>query len=248
MLPIGTLGRNKYRPYITFFLIVINLVVFVYQMVVQTQGMDNYLGFLYSNALDMCSVGVAPVGTVVRNGLFSLFLHGNIPHVVFNMVFLWIFGPHVEMYLGHRAFFAFYIVAGYVASFSQILLGSFVCSPTLVEGQSLLIGASGAIAGVMGAFLLLKANAKVRTLMMFNIPFIRVLRGVMIPYKVAYVSAGWFLVFWVLNDVFMAIFGSGTNTAHWAHVGGFIGGALILFVVTMFKPLPAASPFPELDE
>lgn len=248
MLPIGTLGRNKYRPYITFFLIVINLLVFVYQVIVQTQGAESYLSFLYGNALDMCSVGVAPVGTVVRNGLFSMFLHGNIPHVVFNMVFLWIFGPHVEMYLGHRSFLGFYLIAGYVASFSQVILGSFVCSPALVEGQSLLIGASGAIAGVMGAFLLLNPNAKVRTLMLFNIPFIRVLRGIMIPYKIAYVPAGFFLVFWVLNDIVMAIFGSGGNTAHWAHIGGFVGGAIILFVVTMFKPLPAVNPFPELDD
>jgi membrane associated rhomboid family serine protease len=100
----------------------------------------------------------------------------------------------------------------------------------------------------MGAFLLLNPNAKVRTLMLFNIPFIRVLRGIMIPYKISYVPAGFFLVFWVLNDIVMAVFGSGGNTAHWAHIGGFVGGAIILFVVTMFKPLPAVNPFPELDD
>lgn len=248
MLPIGTLGRNNYRPYVTFFLIVINAIVFVYQMVLVTQGQDVHLNFLYANALDMCKVGAEPIGMTLRNGLFTMFLHGSITHVLFNMVFLWIFGPHVEMYMGHRAYLAFYLAAGYIASLAQVFIGGVICSPAFVNGETLLIGASGAIAGVMGAYLLLNPNSKVRMVMMFNIPFIRVLRGFMIPYKIAYVSAGWFLLFWVINDLFMAFIDKDGNVAHWAHIGGFIGGAVILFVVTMFKGVPPANPFPELDD
>ncbi|QPC85083.1 rhomboid family intramembrane serine protease [Phototrophicus methaneseepsis] len=248
MLPIGTLGRNKYRPYVTFFLIVINLIIFGYQMVLQLQGQAVHLNFLYANALDMCKVGAEPIGMTMRNGLFTMFLHGSITHVGFNMMFLWIFGPHVEMYMGHRAYLAFYLAAGYIASFAQVFIGGVICSPAFVNGETLLIGASGAIAGVMGAFLLLNPNARVRMLMLFNIPFIRALRNVMIPYQVTYVSAGWFLAFWVINDFVMALVDKDGNVAHWAHIGGFVGGAAILFVITMFKGLPPVNPFPELDD
>lgn len=248
MLPIGTLGRTKFRPYVTFFLLIANVLAFLYQTGLALQGGEAILNFLFANALNVCSVGVEPASMIARNSFVSMFLHADIFHLGFNMLFLWIFGPRVEAYFGHRWFFIFYVGVGFLATFAHVLLGGVSCSPDATT-PSLLLGASGAIAGTMGAFLFLHPGARVRTVYVFQIPFIPALRRLMIPYRIVYLPAWFFLIFWVLNDVIQLLIGNPSNVAHWAHIGGFVSGGAIVFMTAMFlKPVPKADPLQYFDD
>lgn len=232
MLPLGTMGRTKFRPYMTFTLIVINFVVFALQLVVLAQGEPAIIKFLGQYALAACSIETAPLPLTLRNAIFTMFLHGSLPHVFFNMVYLWIFGPRVEMFFGHRRFLVFYLVVGLLASLAHVLFGGVAC-PAPAFGADILIGASGAIAGVMGAFLFLYPGARVRTAILF--------REIRLPALI-------YLGIWVGMDILRIWQAEPTNIAHWAHVGGFFAGMGILFIVTLFVPAPAGNPLEHLDD
>lgn len=240
MFPIGTIGRTNYRPYMTFYLIFVNVLVFLWQIILFSRGEAVLVGFLEEYALAACRVGVEPIHITGRNALFTMFMHGSIPHLIGNMVFLWIFGPKVEAYFGHRRFLAFYLLAGIIASVIHVALSNPICDPNLPNGSGIIIGASGAIAGVMGAFLFLHPGAKVRTALIF----------MRIPFGIINVSAYLYLIIWLLMDVIglMVTDSSGGGVAHWAHIGGFLAGLGMVFVATMFKPAPPADPFEYMDE
>jgi membrane associated rhomboid family serine protease len=140
--------------------------------------------------------------------LYSMFLHGSLLHIGGNMLFLWIFGNNVEDVFGKLGYAAFYLIAGIVATFSQVAL-----SPTSTIPM---IGASGAIAGVMGVYLVLFPNAPINTLILF--PPIILFRKI---------SAKWLLSIWLLSQFFLS---PGSGVAWMAHVGGFIFGCLVAFV------------------
>ncbi len=135
-----------------------------------------------------------------------MFLHGGFFHLVGNMLFLWVFGDNVEDAMGHARFLMFYIICGVFAG----LLHSFV----LPESEVPLIGASGAVAGVIAAYLMLHPRVKIWVLALWRIP-IRV-------------SAAWALGFWVLLQLFNAVSSTSDNIAWWAHVGGLVAGALLI--------------------
>lgn len=238
MFPIGTVGRTTYRPYATFTLILINLLVFCYQLTVFIAGEAAVTEFFMAYALGVCHLGAEPALLSVRNGFFSMFLHGSIPHVLFNMVFLWIFGPRVEAYFGSRAFTIFYIGVGFAATTAHILFGGTVCDPTMPNGAGIVIGASGAIAGVMGAFLFLHPMAKIRTALIF----------MRIPFGIVNVYAFVYLLVWVLMDIIQLFNTQQSSVAHWAHIGGFVAGFGALFLLTMFKSAPKPDAFEYLDD
>jgi len=137
----------------------------------------------------------------------SMFLHGSILHLLFNMLFLWIFGNNIEDFLGSGRFILFYLLSGLGASFTHIIFNS--------NSQYPMIGASGAIAGVLGAYLILYPRARVLTLV-FLFFFIRIIR---IP--AAVLLGLWFLL-QVLN------IGVGGGVAWFAHVGGFLLGIALI--------------------
>jgi membrane associated rhomboid family serine protease len=153
-------------------------------------------------------------------------------HLFGNMMFLWVFGPRVEEFFGHKRFLAFYLIVGLLASVSHVLFGGIVCHIGMSFGTDIMIGASGAIAGIMGAFLFLYPGAKVRTIIIF---------------RVFSVPAFVYLIFWVGMDIFNVMKPAITNVAHWAHIGGFFAGVALMFVVTMFVPAPAGNPLEHLD-
>jgi membrane associated rhomboid family serine protease len=145
----------------------------------------------------------------------SMFLHGGWMHLIGNMWYLWLFGNNIEEAMGGLRYFLFYILCGYLASAAQILSNAGSILPT--------IGASGAIAGVLGAYLLLYPRARVLTLIFFI--FIRLL----------YIPAGFILGFWFVLQLLngsLSASQQGGGVAFWAHVGGFIGGMLL---VGLFK-------------
>jgi membrane associated rhomboid family serine protease len=141
----------------------------------------------------------------------SMFLHGGILHILFNMLFLWIFGNNIEDSMGRSRFIAFYLLAGIAAAYAQALLTAGSTVPA--------IGASGAIAGVLGGYLLLYPRAKVLTVL------IVILFVTIIEIPAAILLAIWFILQFLpaLGQVTTSATG-GEGVAYWAHVGGFVFG------------------------
>jgi membrane associated rhomboid family serine protease len=227
MLPVGTIGRSNFRPYMTFTLIVMNILVFILELIVFANG--GIEQFLNNYALSLCRVATDPFAVTVRNATFTMFLHGDPFHLIFNMVFLWVFAPRVEEFFGHWRFLTVYLIVGWLASVAHGIMGGVHCTPGM---SGIMIGASGAIAGVMGAFFWLHPGARVRTLVLFRI----------IP-----IPAFIYLLGWVGYDVFRLLTTDASQVAHWAHIGGFIAGVVVLFTVTMFIPAPHGDPLEHLD-
>jgi membrane associated rhomboid family serine protease len=145
-----------------------------------------------------------------------MFLHGSWLHLIGNMWYLWIFGNNIEEAMGHFRYLVFYIVCGFLASITHIISNANSIIPT--------IGASGAIAGVLGGYILLYPRARVMTLIFLGF-FIRLL----------YIPAGFVLGFWFLLQLLSGSTAGRQDAggvAFWAHVGGFVAGALL---VGLFK-------------
>jgi len=144
----------------------------------------------------------------------SMFLHGGFMHLIGNMLYLWIFGNNIEDTLGHFRFLTFYLLAGLSAALIQVLSDPQSTTP--------MIGASGAVAGVLGAYLLLFPQARILTLM-FIFFFIRMIR---VPALVV-------LGFWFLMQLLGVTSGAETGVAFFAHIGGFVAG---LVMIKVFQP------------
>lgn len=235
MFPLGVVGRNKFIPKATYAIIVINVLVFIWELSVQGQGIEFLQAALQKYGLEVCKINVQPVGTTFLDTFRSMFLHGSLGHLLGNMWFLFIFGGMVEKFIGSIKFVGLYVVFGYLATVAHVVLGTTICSTT---NTGVIIGASGAIAGVMGAFLFLYPKAKVRTMIGFFRPFIMSRN----------IPAFFFLGYWVAMDLLQEIgwIGVETNIAHWAHIGGFLAGFVILFFVGFVKPVPKPDPLEHL--
>ena len=163
--------------------------------------------------------------------LTSMFMHGGILHIAFNMLFLWIFGNNVEDSMGPLRFLFFYLLAGVAAVYAQTAVDPDSTIPT--------IGASGAVAGVLGAYLLLLPRAKVLT-MIFIIFFVTFIE---IP---AYIMLGiWFVLQFLpaVGQVATPEVGEGGGVAYFAHVGGFLFGLLLIKLFVKEKPeVPGQGP------
>lgn len=199
-------------PVVTLSLIVLNIVVFLGTFFGGAHRLGQIVyewGVIPSNLL----YGTSEVEQPARwlTPITSMFLHGGLFHLAFNMLFLWIFGDNVEDRLGSLRFLLFYFFCGFCADFTHIALYSGSMIPV--------VGASGAVAGVMGAYLVLFPNARVRTLIIL-FPFIRTVR----------LPAFFFLIVWIGLQVLSQAFSWGLESgiAFAAHIGGFAVGALLL--------------------
>ena len=144
---------------------------------------------------------VPPVATLVT----YTFLHGGFMHLAGNMLFLWVFGDNIEDAMGHRRFVAFFLAGGAVAGLAQALVEPGSRVP--------IVGASGAIAAVLGAYLMLHPRAKI----LVPILIFPIYMPAMVP-----------LLFWIAFQVFTAMNGGGGGVAWWAHIGGFVAGAILI--------------------
>jgi membrane associated rhomboid family serine protease len=214
-------------PFVTLTLIAINIVVFVYELSVpDPNALFHSAGVVpqeFATGRDIPPA--APFGTFYSTLITSMFLHGGWLHLGSNMLFLWIFGDNVEDHLGRLRYVLFYFVCGLVASVTQIYfnLGSPIPS----------VGASGAIAGVLGGYIVLFPRARVRTLLFIG-PFITMFR---IP---ALILIGFWFVTQVISGV--ASIGESAQTAasgvaFWAHVGGFIAGIPLVLALRQQRPV-----------
>ncbi|MBI5551408.1 MAG: rhomboid family intramembrane serine protease [Desulfobacterales bacterium] len=221
MIPIRDATPSKNTPVVNSVLIAINVVVFLLQMA-QGQAGDRFI-FTYGlvparYTLDHLAQHFT-FGQQAFSWLSFMFLHGGFLHIIGNMWSLYIFGDNVEDHLGPVRYLLFYLACGVASGVSHFLLNTDSMAPT--------IGASGAIAGVMGAYILLHPTSKILTL----IPI------VFIPWFVE-IPAYFFLGVWFLLQFLNAAASSGGagGVAWWAHIGGFLFGMLFL---KLFERLPA---------
>lgn len=212
MVPLRDENPTTITPFVTYGLIIVNILVFVFEIHLQQQGQLEQ--FFQAWAVVPEQLTANPQGEWIT--LFSSqFLHGGWLHLGGNMLFLWIFGNNIEDSLGHIKYLLFYLICGALAALAHWFFSMDSAIPSL--------GASGAIAGVMGAYILKYPKAKIVTLL----PLYFVFTTVRIP-------AFLFLGLWFIQQAFYSIASlPGTSidapggVAYWAHAGGFIFGAIL---------------------
>ena len=221
MIPLRDVIPSRTTPYITFTIILLNAIAWLFEVALPRELLPVFLQVY----------GVVPGDFHVPTLITSMFLHGSWSHVVGNMWYLWIFGDNVEDRVGHGRFIVFYLLCGIVAALGQIAAAPHSMLPT--------IGASGAIAGMMGAYFVLYPHSRVLTL----IP---------IWFQIVELPATVLLGFWFLMQLFSAgaiavtasSHGSG-GVAFAAHVVGFVSGAggIYLFRNRAFDPWERTEPW-----
>jgi membrane associated rhomboid family serine protease len=222
---------TRLRPAVCVALIAANLLVFAFQLTLGGADGDSAAlrrfvetwGLVPRSFLHALDVGRAPLH-VWLSPVSSMFLHGGLLHLAGNMLFLWIFGNNVEDLLGHGRYVAFYLVCGLAAVASHV-----VSQP---GGTVPVIGASGAVSGVLGAYAVSYPGARVRTLVPIGF-FLTTM----------YVPALFFLLFWfgmqVLSGAAEGSAAGGAGVAWWAHVGGFVAGAALARPLRVHPPVRA---------
>ena len=189
MIPLFDKKTSKKIPYTTILLILFNILFF----------------FLFKDNLNeiIYSYGFIPGNFNLVHILTSMFLHVNIFHLIFNIWFLWVFGDNVEGRIGHSKFLFFYLLCGALSTLIYFLFA----------GENLnvpLVGASGAISGILGSYLILFPKNKLRVFPNFVF------------------SSFWYILLWFCIQLFFMYLGGG-NTAYLGHVGGFISGLILIF-------------------
>lgn len=218
MIPIRDTVPSKYYPVVNTTLIVINIMVFLVEMA-HVHELDRFI-FVYGLVPARYTVPDVAVHFDFIQQAFAffsfMFLHGGFWHIVGNMWFLYIFGDNVEDRLGHFRYLIFYLLCGWASGLTHLVFNWYSQVPT--------IGASGAVAGVMGAYFILYPRSRVLTL----IPII------FIPYFVE-IPAAFFLAVWFLFQFLSAALSGGqaSGIAWWAHIGGFIFGIVLLKLFLM---------------
>ncbi len=218
MLPIRDDQPRFSTPFVNYFIIALNVVVFFFEVSLEQQGpyaLNSFItqfGLTPHTFVRNFSVTHAGGPAVAIIPIFtSMFLHGGLLHLAGNMLFLWIFGDNIEDYLGHFKYLVFYLLCGVVAAFTHIAVNF------TSRGQT--IGASGAIAGVLGAYFILYPRARVLTwfppIFLFHLP--------------AWITLGsWFALELFAGTAGRVVQAEGNAVAVWAHIGGFVAGLILI--------------------
>jgi len=218
MLPIRDDQPRYSTPWVNYFLIGMNLLIYLFEASLDPRGLDSLVrqfGVVPDHlALFLSGSPAYPLVAIVLPLFTSLFLHGSWMHVIGNMWFLYIFGDNVEDYLGHFKYLVFYLLTGVLAMGTHVAMNLHSTAPAL--------GASGAIAGVLGAYFVLYPRARVLT--WFFVFVIWVPAWIILGY--------WFVLNFLSGTATSLAVQSGNmgGVAFWAHVGGFISGALLVKV------------------
>jgi membrane associated rhomboid family serine protease len=212
VLPISDDNRGRRRrPWVTYALIVVNVIIYFYQWLLSEQDLLSFFD----------DWAVVPAEVSDGQALFTLltctFLHGSWFHLGSNMLFLWIFGDNVEDVMGHVKYVVFYLLTGAVASGAQVLIDPDSTIP--------LVGASGAISGLLAAYIVLFPHGRIVTLIFLGVFF----TSMMLP---AWVMIGYWIVIQIISGVgSLGGMGEGGGVAFFAHIGGFVAGFLLVRVV-----------------
>jgi len=222
VIPIGDSPPRRSFPWVTILIIVVNVLVFVYELGMTDPQLETFVQSVGTVPVEIASGQDVPPPAPIPGLpwitlITAMFVHGGFLHIASNMLYLWVFGDNVEDNLGHFPYAIFYLAAGIIAGLTHVFvnLGSTVPS----------VGASGAIAGVLGAYLIMFPNAQVRTLIFLG-PFITWPR----------VSAVLLIVFWFLMQLVAGVISLGgtqqtSGVAVWAHIGGFLAGVLLALIL-----------------
>lgn len=215
MFPLSDTEKSHIFPFVSVVIILINVVVFL-GMIGGFFG-ASYDEFVYTYALVPDLVSFSDPSTFVTF-LTSMFLHGGFFHIISNMWFLWIFGDNVEAYLGKVGYLAMYVFAGLVGAVAQYLLNP--------ESAVPMLGASGAVSGVMGAYYVLFRRSQIKTLVIFFFTI-----------SVTYISAVVYIFYWFFIQLLSGVSSIPSlsneqgGVAFFAHIGGFVAGYAIAKVV-----------------
>ncbi len=217
MIPLRHTLPPRTTPVVNRALVIANGVVFITQLFLgqRTEMMINVFGFVPARLVHPSAYGYSMFEVVVTL-VTSLFLHGGFLHLIGNMIYLWVFGGAVEDAIGHLRYFVFFIVCGVIGSLTHTMLFPHSTIPS--------IGASGSIAGILGAFLVLRPRARIITLL-----------PLVVYWALVEIRAVVFLPVWFGMQFFNGFLSIGaahrtqevTGVAWWAHVGGFLFGAAI---------------------
>ena len=227
MLPLSDGVPARRFPFVNVALIAANVAVWLFYELPDLNGAVAHASF-YPCTVDGSCDGPEPVAI---SWVTSMFLHGSWDHILGNMLFLAVFGKNVEVAFGHLRYLLFYFAGGFAATVVQTAMT--LLAGTATDAQTPNLGASGAIAAVLGAYFILYPNAQIRGLIVF------------FPVTL---SAWFFLGFWFLYQLFEANFGlfeaeaNGGGVAFFAHVGGFVFGALTVLLLTRLGRLGRDDP------
>jgi len=219
MIPLRDDQPTFSTPFVNYFLIVLNVLVFMWELSVSHRALAGFMfefGVVPHHVLAVLSGhSPDPAATAIVPLFASMFLHASFLHVAGNMLFLWIFGDNVEDHLGHFTYLVFYLLSGVAAGVTHILLNQASRVPS--------VGASGAIAGVMGAYFILYPRARVLVwfppIFFFHVP--------------AWLMLGYWFVMNFLSGTATAVAETSQTSggvAFWAHVGGFVAGVIMINV------------------
>jgi membrane associated rhomboid family serine protease len=221
MIPLSDENPTRTTPYVTYALVAINIAVFLYQLSLGSQ-VEGFIAACAFRPDELVGGRDLPPPTCVQPPWLtiftSMFMHGGLMHLASNMLFLWIFGNNVEDAMGHLRYLLFYLLCGVAAALVQTL---FTLSFNPGDADIPNLGASGAIAGVLAAYLVLFPHARVRTLIILGF-FISMTR---IP---ALVVLGLWFVLQFFTGLGAVAGGDTGGVAVWAHVGGFAAGLLLV--------------------
>jgi membrane associated rhomboid family serine protease len=207
MFPIRDTQPSYTRPYVTMVLIAINTLAFLFAVSLDPWSRNAFIE----------TYGLVPERFSWMNVLTSMFLHGGWMHLIGNMWFLWIFGDNIEDILGHGKYLGFYLASGVVAALTQTLLTS--------DPRVPMVGASGAIAGVMGAYIVKFPHSRILSLV-----------TIVFFFTTVEIPAWIMLIYWFATQFFngvgsIATHASQGGVAFFAHVGGFVTGAVLVNVM-----------------
>lgn len=208
MIPLRDTQPSHTKPYVTMLIILFNVLAFFYEISLEPYTRNEFVSQL----------GIVPDRFEFRDVFSSMFLHGGWMHLIGNMWFLWIYGDNIEDILGHAKYLAFYLLCGIAAALIHVATNPYSRIPT--------IGASGAIAGVMGAYMVKFPHSRILTL----VPVFVFLTTMEIP-------AVLILVYWFVIQFFSGVGSVAASSASrggiawFAHIGGFVAGMALIYLM-----------------
>ena len=213
MLPLKDINKSSTTPHINRLIIIANIIIFT---VYWLSSQNIFWSSQFANEIEQRFVMI-PEQIIHGQQLYtlftSMFMHAGWFHLLGNMLFLYVFGDNIEDAFGHVGYLVFYIISGLVATLAYIV--SILLVPAIGDLAAGLVGASGAISGVLGAYIVLYPKAKIVALVFYFI----------LP-----VPAIVFLGFWFIMQWFYGFFDISGGVAYWAHIGGFIAGMILALV------------------
>jgi membrane associated rhomboid family serine protease len=222
MIPLQDINPSRTRPYVTWLLITANVLIFLLELTLDMYG--ELEGLIYTAGLVPATLTRDFFSPALLTVFSSMFLHGGWTHLLGNMLYLWIFGDNIEDRMGHGRYLVFYLLGGIAAAAAQTVIGP--------DSQVPMVGASGAIAAVLGAYLVEFPRARVRSLVTLGY-FIRIAQ---VPAVI--VLGMWFVIQFFSGFLSLSATLSG-GVAYFAHIGGFVAGLLLVKPFTVGRPRAA---------